>query len=88
MNGSATTEKLRMLLAEAGYPNATIREYDDMGPAVDLTPGDPGSVPDLVVWRAFRLITESEGRSDHPCFDCWMMGYGDECADGDCRAAS
>lgn len=70
-------ERLRMALAEAGYPNAAIGGPDD-DPDVLLGTDEPGAVPDRVVWRAQRL---AHGDS-RPCWPCWQTGDGTHCDHG------
>lgn len=74
MNAAVLTDRLRMALAEAGYPDAAITQEWD-GPHVELTPGHEGAVPSEVCWRAFRVA----GCPDTPaCYPCWRDGSCDE----------
>jgi len=67
-------DRVRMALAEAGYPNATI-DGSDNEPVVDLS--DAGAPPSEMCWKAFRVA----GCEFTPhCFDCWHEAYDDsEC---------
>lgn len=86
MNGPSLKERVRMALAEAGYPNAEVNGTDT-DPSVVLT-GDRG-VPGEVCWRAFKVADFP----CTPCWDCWQMGEADpdhfdcQCqCDGSCDA--
>lgn len=74
--------RVKAALAEAGYPNADV-SGPDYDPSVPISPsGGRGGAPAEVLWRAFRICSERPT----PCFTCWEVGYGDECAEGDCHA--
>lgn len=66
-------ERVRMALAEAGYPDADVHGPDDE-PAVALS--GPNGVPDEACWKAFA-VARCEFQ---PCFKCWMAGREDECS--------
>jgi hypothetical protein len=66
-------ERVRMALAEAGYPHAEIFGSDH-DPVVTMS--GPNGAPDHIVWRAFRLAFADDG----PCFNCWRDGF--TCEDG------
>jgi hypothetical protein len=72
-------DRVKMALSEAGFPDAIIHGPDnDPSVVIDGFTGPPG----VVCWKAMRL---AHGNS-LPCFPCWDVGYGDECADGRCHA--
>jgi hypothetical protein len=54
-------ERVRMALAEAGYPNARVTD-------TALVIGD--GVPGPAIWRAFRV----SGGTGMPCLTCWLAG--------------
>lgn len=63
MSGPDLLERTRMALAEAGYPNVTVRSY--MGrPCVTA-----GAVPSEVMWKAISTV-RGEGRSEQMCWAC------------------
>lgn len=65
--------RVRMALAEAGYPHAEV-----VGPAEDpsVTLDGPRGVPSQVCWRAFSVA----GCASTPCWQCWMGSYFQDCA--------
>ena len=89
-------ERLKMALAEAGWPNASVW-LDDNGMAT----ADGATVPGAVWWAAYEVAFKglcesvtcdgvcSDGTSGcigiHPCWSCWNEGLGDECGAGRCK---
>lgn len=66
-----SVERMRMALAEAGYPRAHVYER---GGEVSVLLGNADDPPERVLWQAFRLIYGD----DMSCWSCWSGGY-DEC---------
>ena len=81
-------ERVRMALAEAGYPDVIIMDdaphppYMDSCPHVSLS--GPRSVTPEICWKAFVVA----GTPNMPCFKCWNDGQGEECGDGNCCNAT
>ena len=72
-------ERMRMLLAEAGYPNAKVSWAEDHeSPEVDHDYVGDGEwdPPDVVVWRAFRILYPD---STPECFECWRGPWSTTC---------
>jgi hypothetical protein len=77
-------ERLRMLLAEYGYPDAIVDIRPDGTTGMSTAAGEPGAVSPEACWRAYRVI-DPEGT---PCRSCWDAGavVGRACLAGDCQA--
>lgn len=79
MSGAGLSLKARITnaLAEAGWPDAKVREEKN-DVSVVLLP-TPGGVPERALWQAFRIA----GDGTTPCFECWGLGEAleghDEC---------
>jgi hypothetical protein len=71
MTPEERVEQVRMVLAEAGYPDAEVR-WADWSAAIS------DEVPPHVQWRAFVLTHD---RWDIDCWPCWSTGT--ECEDGE-----
>lgn len=67
-------ERVRMALAEAGYPDAEVRSDTDGGAAVMLS--GEHAVPDEVCWRA-HVVAQSV--PDVPCWTCWTLDSSEVC---------
>ena len=69
--------RIKMLLAEAGYPDADVQATHDGHAEVNLTEGAPGAVPERACWQAFHVLDPI----GTPCWPCWDDGTGpEECA--------
>lgn len=79
---SAVVDEVRMVLAEAGYPNANVRGYGDGWFVIldDRERGE-GGVPTKVWWRLTQTLAAQSRHGCTPwCWTCVMSGYeADQC---------
>lgn len=74
-------ERVRMALAEAGYPDATVHGDDD-DPSIYLS--GPTGVPDRVCYLAHRVARGETEATASVCWPCWNAERGEACEAGDC----
>lgn len=65
-------ERVRMALAEAGYPNAAVELHPTDG--VIVWGGNPADPPDEVTWMALGVAAGPDRDDSYSCFECWMLG--------------
>lgn len=90
MTGEAMAERVRMVLAEAGYPDAGVflKSRPDAPSPWPAIQG--GSCPPEVSYKAFTVA--GVWRRGQPCYPCWLDGHtvrpgstGARCVEGDCQ---
>jgi len=97
--GEAMAERVKMALAEAGWPDAdvAVNEIDESwelmsGWTVNVwCDGGPETPTHEAYYRAFKLCLPPEFSHLVPCYECYeldpfsRMGIGKACMSGDCR---
>ena len=76
MTDQERCERVRMALAEAGYPNVDV----DARSGVMGMPKN--AAPDAVRWRAF-VLADPDGTECWPCWSAWETGTGEPVCDHD-----
>lgn len=82
-------ERLKMVLCEAGYPGAVVRDGPDLS-TVAIINTTTVTVPEEVMYAAFAVISGNLPVLHKPCWTCWSEGSSEDamaCFEGNCPSA-